>query len=86
MQKLILEQRLSDLLSDAKEKEEEEDKPVNELEDKEVGAAASRDRDLDCVPTRLAHLPTKPLYSVSSLKYSIPSIHCSSTHYSLPCS
>ena len=56
MQKLILEQRLSDLLSVAKEKEEEEDKPVNELEDEEVGAAASRDRDLNCVPTRLAHL------------------------------
>ena len=58
MRKLILEQRLSDLLSVAKEKEEEEeeDKPVNELEDEEVGAAASRDRDLNCVPTRLAHL------------------------------
>jgi len=31
-------------------------RPVNELEDEEVGAAASRDRDLDCVPTRLAHI------------------------------
>ena len=55
MRKLILEQRLSGLLSADKEKKEEEDKPVNELEDEEVGAAASRDRDLDCVPTRLAH-------------------------------
>ena len=65
MRKLILEQRLSDLLSVAKEKEEEEeeeeDKPVNELEDEEVGAAASRDRDLDCVPTRLAHLKKNTL-------------------------
>ena len=38
------------------QEDEVEEKPVNELEDKEVRAAASRDRDLDCVPTSLAHL------------------------------
>ena len=57
MHKLILEQRLSDKsAAKEKKKDKEEDKPVNELEDEEVGAAASRDRDLNCVPTRLAHL------------------------------
>ena len=47
---------------------EVEDKPVNKLEDKEVGAAAGRDCDLDCVPTRLANLPTKALYSIFSCR------------------
>ena len=44
--------------------EKDDDKPVNKLEDKEVGAAAGRDCDLDCVATRLANLQQTPLLTI----------------------
>lgn len=50
------------ILSLKKRKDDDGREPVDQLEDKEVGAAASRDCDLDCVPTSLAHLSQQYKY------------------------
>ena len=45
---------------------------MDQLEDKEVGAAASRHRDLDCVPTSLANLSQQ--HTVKYFFFEVPMV------------
>ena len=52
---------------------------MDQLEDKEVGAAASRHRDLDCVPTSLANLSQQ--HTVKYFFFEVPMVLKPSTQY-----
>ena len=74
------------ILSLKERKDKDDCEPVDQLEDKEVGAAASRDRDLDCVPTSLAHLSQQDMiFSLKShgTRYPVLNTFLPRTQYSI---